>query len=365
MTPKVSIVLPTYNGEQYIAQSIDSILEQTFQDWELIVVDDCSTDNTATIIKGYTDRDTRIRVIRNVENQKLPKSLNIGFADAKGEYLTWTSDDNMYLPQAIEVMYNYLERERSLYMVCAAMDIVDDNGTHIKESEKYDDAMFAMYNYIGACFLYRREVLQTVGQYDADMVYVEDYDYWLRIKMRYGKIGYVEQTLYRYRWHENSLSIKRKQAVDIQRAIMREKYIDYIIEELRYDKKLLYLIFREVLQSGYDGKQIINKLVYHVPELSPLLETKSNTARYIIFGAGDYGERAYNVYREKVEFFADNNCNKVGEKKCGLSIISFEELKRKSRNHCILVAVSKGSVYEMISQLFRNEIYNYSVFTAE
>ena len=86
--PKISIVLPTFNGERYLKSSIHSILSQTFPDWELIIVDDCSTDGTADIIKRYAQSDSRIRVIRNEKNQKLPGSLNIGFSVAKGEYLT-------------------------------------------------------------------------------------------------------------------------------------------------------------------------------------------------------------------------------------------------------------------------------------
>ena len=102
--PKVSIVLPTYNGEKFIRESIDSILYQTFTDWELIIVNDCSTDGTPNIVNRYAASDSRIRVIHNKENQKLPESLNIGFREARGEYLTWTSDDNMYLPSALEKM---------------------------------------------------------------------------------------------------------------------------------------------------------------------------------------------------------------------------------------------------------------------
>src|SRR5436190_21740360 len=94
--PKVSIVLPTYNRAKYLKLSIDSCLIQTFKDFELIIVDDCSKDETPQTIKSYTD--PRIRYHRNESNQRLPRSLNIGFSLAKGEYLTWTSDDNFFLP---------------------------------------------------------------------------------------------------------------------------------------------------------------------------------------------------------------------------------------------------------------------------
>ena len=99
--PLVSIVLPVYNGEKYLRESLDSILAQTMEDWELIAVDDCSKDATPQILADYAASDSRIRVMRNAENQRLPRSLNIGFAEARGEFLTWTSDDNAYAPEAL------------------------------------------------------------------------------------------------------------------------------------------------------------------------------------------------------------------------------------------------------------------------
>ena len=117
--PKVSIVLPTYNGEKFIKESIESVLNQTFEDWELIIVDDCSTDGTLEIIKEYLKKDYRIHLIHNETNRKLPLSLNIGFRKSMGEYLTWTSDDNIYHADAIEKMFLYLEDHAKEQMVCA------------------------------------------------------------------------------------------------------------------------------------------------------------------------------------------------------------------------------------------------------
>src|SRR5688572_20908989 len=105
----VSIVLPTFNGSRYLAESIESCLAQTYRAWELIIVDDCSTDETPSIIKSFEARDSRIRSIRNQKNLKLPGSLNAGFAEAKGALFTWTSDDNLYRPNALEVMVAEIE----------------------------------------------------------------------------------------------------------------------------------------------------------------------------------------------------------------------------------------------------------------
>src|SRR6266508_190816 len=114
----VSIVLPTYNGSRYLEESIDSCLKQTFEDIELIIVDDCSTDDTPQIVARY--RDPRLRVIRHETNRKLPAALNTGFAASKGTYLTWTSDDNRYAPNAIEVMMQALETSPEIGLVYAS-----------------------------------------------------------------------------------------------------------------------------------------------------------------------------------------------------------------------------------------------------
>ena len=159
---KVSIVLPTYNGEKYIRESIDSVLEQSFQDWELIVVDDCSDDSTAIIVEEYVRKDQRIQLIHNERNQKLPKSLNIGFKESRGEYLTWTSDDNVFLSNAIKSMVDYLDGNSKECMVRADMHLIDEHSKIIGNSEEFLLNDLYIHNLIGACFLYRRDVLNTI-----------------------------------------------------------------------------------------------------------------------------------------------------------------------------------------------------------
>jgi glycosyltransferase involved in cell wall biosynthesis len=114
--PLVSIVLPTYNGSRYIQQSIDSCLNQTYSNIELIIVDDGSTDCTEQIINSYTDN--RIRYIQHQKNAGLPTALNTGVAHATGDYLTWTSDDNFYAPQAIETQLTFLLKNKYDFVYC-------------------------------------------------------------------------------------------------------------------------------------------------------------------------------------------------------------------------------------------------------
>ena len=166
--PKVSIVLPSYNGERYIRESIESVIKQTFTDWELIIVDDCSTDSTLHIAEEYAGWEERIRVIHNEENQKLPEALNIGFRHAAGEYLTWTSDDNMYLSRALEEMSRYLDEHEEVPMVCTGMLFMNENMQYVKEFMPYNAVQMRVQDTVGACFMYRREVLAEVGEYSKE-----------------------------------------------------------------------------------------------------------------------------------------------------------------------------------------------------
>ena len=123
----ISIVLPVYNGAEFLNQSIDSIIRQTYTNWELLVLDDCSTDNTPNIVKEYVKKDSRIHYYRNEQNLKLPGNLNKGFSLSKGDYLTWTSDDNMFHDNALEVMYKTITSQK-VDLVYASYNIIDEKG---------------------------------------------------------------------------------------------------------------------------------------------------------------------------------------------------------------------------------------------
>jgi len=205
--PLVSIVLPTYNGEKYIVQALESILAQTYQNWELIVVDDSSTDSTNDIVSSYVEKDSRISIIKNEINQKVAKSLNIGFEKANGKYFTWTSDDNYYYPQALEKMVKFLEHKPDFSMVYAISDKIDENNKIIGvwgQDAPTVEKLFDL-NICGACFLYTKEVAQKVGKYRVGIDLVEDHDYWIRILLN-AKIANIHEHLYAYRVHSLSLT---------------------------------------------------------------------------------------------------------------------------------------------------------------
>jgi glycosyltransferase involved in cell wall biosynthesis len=209
--PAVSIVLPVYNGARFLAQSIESVLAQTFRDWELIVVDDASTDQTPEIIAGYRACDPRIISLRNLSNRRLPGALNAGFSAARGAYLTWTSDDNCYRPEAIARMMEALEANPGAGLVYCDYICIDEDGQELWTEPARDPRLLPFGNIVGACFLYRREVREAIGEYDDAMFLAEDYDYWLRVARQFV-LKHLPQTLYLWRWHAGSLTVRRPRA---------------------------------------------------------------------------------------------------------------------------------------------------------
>lgn len=207
MDKLVSIVLPTYNGERYLEESIHSILNQTYKNWELLILDDCSKDATPSIARKFEQVDPRIHYYRNNTNLRLPGNLNRGFSLAKGEYLTWTSDDNNYHPTAIEKMCHAIEDNQAKF-VFASCRIIDENNQEIEYImvNATSKKRIIGQDTVGACFMYTRDVYENVGEYDPECILVEDYDYWQRIFHYTDKVSVIEEILYDYRMHAGALT---------------------------------------------------------------------------------------------------------------------------------------------------------------
>lgn len=220
--PLISIVLPTFNGSRFLRESIDSILAQTYREWELIVVDDASTDNTPQIIAEYRDRDKRIRSVRHDTNKRIPGGLNTGFSAASGEFFTWTSDDNIYRPNAIDEMCSFLQSHDAVDLVYTDTSTIDADGRIIGFAKAGDPSELAFRNPVGASFMYRRKVHETLGGYADDMFLCEDFDFWVRAANKF-KIAPFHRDLYLYRAHAGSLSATRhKQVIAAMDRVMEQ-----------------------------------------------------------------------------------------------------------------------------------------------
>ncbi|KAA2239143.1 glycosyltransferase [Chitinophaga agrisoli] len=266
MSPVVSIILPTYNGARFIRQSLDSCLAQTFRDIELIIVNDCSTDETPAIIKEYAQRDPRIKVINNATNQRLPASLNIGFSAASGRYYTWTSDDNYYAPDAIAKMVAVLEQQPDIDLVYADYYEVDndDKITGYRHFKDINDSV-AMWDGCGACFLYKAAVHTRNKGYAVSTFLIEDYDFFLRASLHSKFYHLNNHELYYYRYHPASLTGTMASAVmDIQKIVV-ERQLPLLMQHISERDQMLFYRKYAVYYALY--KNNTGKVKYYLEKL--------------------------------------------------------------------------------------------------
>ncbi len=229
--PKVSIVLTTYNGSRYLLQAIDSCLQQTYSNLELIVVVDGSTDSTQDILKTYAD--PRLQILTHTVNRKLPAALNTGFAATHGEYLTWISDDNFLAPDAIRRFVEFLDLQTDIEFVYTDYILIDANGLEIGWFRVKPLSDIKKTNVSSLCFMHRRKVYDVLGNYNEKFFLAEDYEYWLRVfknfKMYHLKSDYP---MYYFRLHDQSLTSKHKWeahalAVQLRRDILGMNRIQF------------------------------------------------------------------------------------------------------------------------------------------
>ncbi|GHU00936.1 hypothetical protein FACS1894186_2670 [Alphaproteobacteria bacterium] len=249
----ISIVLPTYNGRRWLAESIESVISQTFTEWELIIVNDCSTDDTLKIAENYANKDSRIRVISNQTNKKLPASLNVGFAEAHGTYLTWTSDDNLYKPNALAVMSAYLDTHPTTDMVSAGEDFINENGdcigSNLMNFLDRSSKTLAIHNNVGAAFMYTRNIANKIGEYDENTFCAEDYDYWCRIALA-GRLDYIDDNIYKYRFQNQSLTATKQEQIREKAKYITLKYKKDFIRNFNLSWWQQWKIEALVMQTG-------------------------------------------------------------------------------------------------------------------
>jgi len=249
-SPLVSIVLPVYNGSLFLAESIESCISQTYKNWELIIVNDCSKDNSLEIATEFALQDKRIRIINNEVNKKLPASLNVGFESATGDYFTWTSHDNRFHPDFIKTYVDYLEKHEAIGFLTGTYQMMDENGKLLDMVALPDPHIYMpLYNPIAYAFMYRASVAKLAGLYDVNLFLVEDYEYWVRLWL-HTKVARIEDCLYYTRVHGGTLTALRKNEIAQKLLEMRLMYFDKFNSELKIYPALRYNFFLLMLNNA-------------------------------------------------------------------------------------------------------------------
>jgi len=258
-SPYISVVMPVYNGQKFIKEAVESILEQTFNDFELIIVNDGSIDKTGEIIKFFSERDNRVRVFTNAKNIGCYQSRNIGLATAQGKFIAVMDSDDISVANRFELQLKFMEENPSVGVVGGNAKIIDENGqykftTNMPKADKLIRWQLCFSNpFIHPSVLMRKEIVKQLNGYNTYMV-AQDYDLIERMT-DVTKLANLPEVLVLYRQHGDNLTalpyeVRAEVRDDIrQRAIQKNltsnKNINWnkYWNDPFYSAKVIYALF--------------------------------------------------------------------------------------------------------------------------
>lgn len=288
--PRVSVIMAVYNGERFLAEAIESILNQTLLDFEFIIVNDASTDNTEAIVRTYLEKDSRIKLINNDVNSERSVSRNKGIEMSSGKYISVIDADDICLPEKLEKQVQFLDAHQDVGLVGTAFYSIDEKGKELSFHPSPKPWIREAIHF--TCFpsiMVRKSCLDAVGAYRALFEPAEDYDLWMRVSEKYG-VGNISEPLFRYRVHGESSTAKQKLQMDVGTSLALE-----MSEERR--------------RTGTDKVSVISheeamRIKDHRIRLSGFKKRKMFSYIYSAWGlaafkVGDY-ERAYNYAKQAI-----------------------------------------------------------------
>ena len=269
-SPKVSVITPVYNQAQFIDKAIESVLKQSYQDFEIIVVNDGSTDNTEATVKGFID--FRIRYICHSDNRGISAARNTGIRASRGEYIALLDADDEFLPERLGKQVKLLQNKSSdIGVVCAWSFNVDKNGNYIskrclpkKDGYIYEDLLST--NPISVpTVLIRRECFEKVGLFDSSLDGQEDWDMWIRIA-KYYKFSLIKTLLAKRRIHPNRISYDLERKNITANRIIKKYMGELKVRQNILSSHYLYIGFRFCrMGKTKDGRRYLLKAISLYP----------------------------------------------------------------------------------------------------
>ena len=209
--PLISVVVPAHNAQKYIGSAIESVLSQTFKKFELIVINDASTDNTLGIIKSFSKKDPRVKIINNDTRLNIADSLNKGINIAQSNIIARMDSDDISLPNRLELQYKLINSSKNIAVVGSDIVIINSVGNEIglrkypESSGELKNCLFKYSPFAHPVVMFRKDVFEEVGGYNPKYSPTEDLDLWFRLGRKH-QFKSIRQTLLKYRVHERSSS---------------------------------------------------------------------------------------------------------------------------------------------------------------
>lgn len=277
-TPKISVVMSCYNRKDYVSDAIESILNQTYKDFEFIIIDDCSTDGTREIIQKYADNDNRIVYIKNPQNMDYNFNLRHGFNIAKGEYIARMDDDDISLPERFEKQVKYLDEHHDITVLGTFIETFGDEKIESWVFENDSEILDVLLNFFNPMchpsVMVRKSFLKQHNlNYSPEALYAEEYDLWKNISLKGGKLANLPEILVKYRVHKSSVTKKKKTGkiqaktakkvrIELLSRFFGSKEIKYVLKRIKsypfkYNKKKDLFNVLEKMKDSYK-KQNLN-----------------------------------------------------------------------------------------------------------
>lgn len=248
-TVRVTVFIAVYNGERFIERTIDSVLKQTLDEFELLIIDDCSTDKTREIVASYKDR--RIRLEENQRNMGQPFTRNRGLALAESEYIAVLDADDVCEPERLQRSVQYLDAHPDVAAIGSGATLIDESDQSISvvhvptDFESIRTRIFIQNCFIHPSITFRRSAVMAIGGYNPSLKFAQDYDLILRLSAKH-RLANLSEPLVRYRIHTSQASQKKlaaqRRLADIARlTAYTQQYSQGLIDSkvLRPDVSLL------------------------------------------------------------------------------------------------------------------------------
>lgn len=253
--PLISVIIPCFNAEKYLMETVESVIAQTYTQWEIVIVDDFSTDDTFKLALELAQREERIKCFR-IEHSGLASVVrNFGAAKAKGEYLAFLDSDDIWVPEKLKEQIKFIIRNKSCSMVYSMSISFGDVNFFSprfellpllhKACRTYDDLIEKGNSITCSSVLVKKDLFNAVNGFDEDinLKAVEDYDLWIRLSQK-TQIGFIPRILVKYRIHKSQSSDNLEVNIQRLKNLASTKNLDIKLNEFRRNKSFLHLILR-------------------------------------------------------------------------------------------------------------------------
>ncbi len=246
MKPAISVIMSVYNGEAYLAEAIESVRRQTFENWELIIINDCSTDATAEILADFSAKDERIKVHPNEVNLRLPTSLNKAISLACGKYIARMDADDICLPRRLEKQYKFMEAHPEVALSsCRFMTV--KNGVYASGGAggRCDNAALRAMLLVANPILHpgviaKAEVMKKYN-YDTTLTCTEDLELWTRLAAENLQMQILPECLLIYRLHDKQITSTTLERQHTEVLKIQQKYYGALLREMDQEMQAFYI----------------------------------------------------------------------------------------------------------------------------